>query len=171
MPIHPLPYEEAGFLPGHHPLPRQTALNNMHNEALEVESQLFHHPQPACAAQPQPLENGHLMHMQPHLANPEQESSGTMEEEPVHRNFPLSAIGADARHLLADALNSNKELVIQIGQELQAPPDVLSQCRWARNSSGLLFSQLNHATVLDLCNVLRKFRMEDLSDKLAQCVD
>ena len=164
-PMHPGPYEEAGFLPGHHPMPREAALNIMHNEAREVESQQ------ACAAPPQPLENGHHhMHMQPHLADPERESSGAMEEERFYRNSPLSAIGEDARHLLADTLDSNKELVIRIGQELQAPPDVLTQCRWARNSSGLLFSQLNHATVHDLCLVLKKFRMEDLSDKLVQCM-
>ena len=169
--MHPVPYEEAGYLPGHHPMPRQAALNKMRNEAMEVEHQLMYPPQQACAAPPQPMENGHHhMHMQPHLADPERESSGTMEEEPYYRNSPLSAIGEDARHLLADALNSNKEFVIRIGQELQAPPDVLTQCRRARNSSGLLFSQLNNATVHDLCNVLRKFRMEDLSDKLVRCM-
>ena len=93
-----------------------------------------------------------------------------MEEEPYYRNSPLSAISEDARHLLADALNSNKEFVIRIGQELQAPPDVLTQCRRARNSSGLLFGQLNDATVHDLCDVLKRFGREDLSDKLVQCM-
>ena len=147
-------------------MPRQLALDNMRNEAMEVESQLMAQAQLAA---PQPIGNGYH-HVQARLEDPEQESSGALEEEPFYRNSPLSAIGQDARSLLANALNPNKDLLVQIGQELQAPPEVLSQCRRAHNSSGLLFSQLNNATVQDLCHVLKRLRMRDLSDKLVQCI-
>ena len=169
MPLHLGAHEVAGCLPGQHPLPRETAINHMHNEAMEEEAWFMSQPQ--VAAPPQQLMNGHHhLHMPVQVQNPEEDSSGALEEEPFQRNSPLSAIGQDARSLLAEALNPNKDLVIQIGTELHAPPDVLAQCRWVRNSSGFLFNQLDNATVYDLCQVLKRLRMGELSDKLVECI-
>ena len=169
MPLHPGAHEEAGYLPEHFPMPREAAMNLMHNEGMEVEARLMRPPQMA-AASPQLMNGDHHLHMPVQLQDPEQESSGALEEEPFQRNSPLSAIGQDARHLLAEALNANKDLVIQIGMELHAPPEVLTQCRRVHNSSGFLFSQLDNATVWDLHHVLQRLRMGELSDRLAQCI-
>ena len=168
QPVHPAGQDEAGVLPGHYPMPRDVAINDMHNEDMEVQTQLMDQvPQPAPQFVEYEFHRQQARHMH---EDPERESSGAMEDELLYRNTALSAIDSEAKSILATVLNKDKELVVHIGQELQASPEVLTQCRRVNNSSGFLFSQLNDVTVQDLCKVLEGLGMWGLSHKLLQGV-
>ena len=139
------------------------ALETRHNES---KAYLAGHRDEMAGIIDTPIDN--LLHNgEDELLEP-MESAGIYDQvAEVVRNMPLAEIGDQGRHILAAALNPDKEFVVRIGQELGAPPNILSTCRRVGNPTGLLLSNVGPQATLDnLCDVLEKNGRKDLSDQL-----
>ena len=155
--------ESAGISDDDEPLPRLVALEMQHNKS---EAYLAEHRGEMAGIIDTPVDNL-LCNGQDELVEP-MESAGIYDQvTEVARNMPLAEIGDEGRHILAAALNPNKEFVVRIGRELGAPPNILSTFRRVGNPTGLLLSNVGPQATLDnLCDVLEKYGRKDLSDQL-----